>query len=151
MLFGTLALAAITTPAQSSTQHTGPIQHIGHYLNTHKELLAADALSTAGIWADVLSSIHCQRVCPQCTEEGTKIFGPHPTQGEMISAGLVESGFVITGYHLLWHYAPHHPLIRHLIWAPTAYIAVSEAYAAKTNVDTAERYQQAQQRLVNGG
>lgn len=150
MLFGAIALATIPATAQTSTHHTGPIVHIRHYVRTHKELLAADAIVAAGVWAEMASSIHCEDVSPRCLDKGP--LGPRPGHDEFIAVGFIESGVTITGYHLLWHYAPSsHPIIRHLIWIPTTYVAISEAYTIKNNVDTAERLQNARQRLMNGG
>jgi len=150
MLLSAITLAAIPTSAQTSTHHTGPIVHIGHYVRTHKELLAADAIVAAGVWAEMASSIHCEDVSPRCLDKGP--LGPRPGHDEFIAVGFIESGVTITGYHLLWHYAPRsHPIIRHLIWIPTTYVAISEAYTIKNNVDTAERLQNARQRLMNGG
>ena len=73
---------------------------VGHYIRTHKRLLAADALLMAGWAADAASSVHDQR--SGCCIEHNPILGPHPSPAATWAYAMGISSLLITGEHLIW-------------------------------------------------
>lgn len=109
-----------------------PKPHPLHYIRTHKELLAADAIFAAAIFADDGSSIPCQHAAVPCIEENG-LLGQHPSDRAFYLSGVGISAFELSMYHLLWHYAPD-KVDRHIIWFPTTAFAIYEFRNVRSNV-----------------
>lgn len=121
----------------TSSGHAGAFRNIWHYVTTHKELLANDAIEIAAWSADAASTIDVQRNCPSCVE-ANPIVGPHPSAGVVWSYAIGMAGTHTALNHLIWHYAPE-TTDRHLIWASTSIVAINELFNVHGNVTPAER------------
>jgi hypothetical protein len=113
------------------------LSHVGHYIRTHKELLAADTLMTLSLSADVGSSVHCQSVSLGCVE--TACFLPtHPNELQIEGDAAAKIISLISLNHWLFRVADRtDPPARHLIWFWTIPIAVTEFVTVRSNVATA--------------
>jgi hypothetical protein len=109
---------------------------IRHYVGTHKELLASDALIFAAWSADAVSSIQCQHAAfppdETCTE-ANNLLGAHPSELTYWGyfAGL-ETIF-ITANHLWWHRHPGSPW-HHLVWAIPIACSIDEFFNVQNNL-----------------
>jgi hypothetical protein len=123
---------------------------IRHYVGTHKELLASDALLIATLSADGLSSVHCVNLPNDICFETNRLLPNHPT--ELIFLGYftgVEAIFIIPS-HVWWHRNPDSPW-RHLLWIAPIACAIAEASVVKSNweftADNVVRLQEARARV----
>jgi hypothetical protein len=122
-----------------------PLGHFGHYIKTHKELLASDALIVASTAADAASSVHCQKVLgPGCIESSpalSKHPSPAATRGLLMGMGI---GIVALDHGVVW-LANDDPdgygYMRHFVWIPTAAIAGDEGPTVWNNVYVTEHGQ----------
>jgi hypothetical protein len=114
----------------------GPLHEVWHYIDTHKELLASDAIIIAAWSADAASTINDQHNCPTCVETNP-ILGPHPTEDAIWLYASGWSAFQTTLNHLAWHYAPD-PVLRHMVWIPTVITGINELPNVQNNVRWAE-------------
>ena len=119
---------------------------IRHYVGTHKELLASDALLIATLSADAASSIHCP--LRECVE--TNAILPNNPSGFVYwgyFTGL--EAIFITGSHLWWHRHPDSPW-RHIAWAAPISYVFYEIPNVRYNVDTDKigRLQEARARVT---
>jgi len=105
-----------------------------HYIKTHKELLASDAVIIAAWSADAGSSVNTQVRCPTCFE-ANPLLGHRPkpaaTWTVLVGTGAAE----VTASHLFWHYQPHY---RHVIWTQTAAVAIVDNFVVRSNVRLAQ-------------
>lgn len=133
LLIVTILLCALPAQAQ--------FHKVGHYIKTHKELLASDAIVALAFSADAGSSVHCQSVSLQCIETNSLV-GKHPTERQTAAWTLLAVGGIITGNHLIWHFGKQaEPGAEHLIWLDTTAIAIMETFNVRSNVQTAEKLQ----------
>lgn len=110
-----------------------PLSHVAHYVRTHKELLAYDAIVIAGPMADAASTVHCMHYSFQCQESNPDL-PLRPSNAQLyLYTGALSSGVVAVG-HLWWHFAPS-KADRHAIWWLAAPIAGAEAHQVKFNID----------------
>ena len=116
--------------------HSGTLHKMWHYISTHKELLASDAIIIAAWSADAASTINDERNCTSCIETNP-VLGPHPTNSAVWLYASGWSAFQTTLNHLAWHYAPD-PVLRHMVWIPTIITAVNEFPNVQNNVHWAE-------------
>lgn len=119
----------------ASSQHR-PLHEIWHYINTHKELLAADAVVIAAWSADAGSTINDEHNCPSCVEQNP-IVGPHPSAHVVWLYAFGMAGMQTAINNLAWHYAPD-PILRHMVWIPAIIIGTNEAATVSNNVHYAE-------------
>lgn len=132
-----LALFAVAIAAQPA--QAGPIGRAWHYVSTHKELLATDALIMAGQMADAASTVHCIHYSPYCTENNPAL-PLRPTNAQLyIDAGGIGLG-VCAIDHLLWHLAPR-AADRQIVIFAAAPIAIGDALQTKMNVDNLSDFQ----------
>jgi hypothetical protein len=115
----------------------GVFGRIQHYVGTHKELLASDALLIAALSADAVSTVKCQHLSTPDFDciEGNKLLGIHPS--ELTSWGYFTGleAVYVTASHLWWHKHPDSPW-RHITWAlPIAY-SIYEVPIVRTNLET---------------
>lgn len=80
------------------------LQQIGYYIRTHKLPLVADALDVLASAADAESTLHAQRVCPACSDQG---FWPHPTTAQIYVETMIGPALGITMNHLAYHHYAH--------------------------------------------
>ena len=122
-------IGTIPCHAQSfrSAYHEGRSGHrIWHYIKTHKELLASDAIEISAWSADAASTVYDENHCPNCVEQNS-IIGKRPS-GQAVWAYAIGAASVhATLSHLAWHYSPDSD-DRHLIWFTTGILAVTEAF-----------------------
>jgi hypothetical protein len=125
---------------------------IRHYVGTHKELLASDALLGAAFSADAVSSVKCQHQATPDFEciEGNKLLGIHPSELTYWGYFTGLETVYVAASHLWWHKHPDSPW-RHITWAlPIAY-SICEVPTVRTNLETAdgiERLREARARLA---
>jgi hypothetical protein len=146
-LFG-LLIASLPLPAGAQAvkpSRFAPLSHFGHYIETHKELLASDALIVASTAAGSASSVHCQRVLgPGCIESSpalSKHPSPAATWGLLMGMGV---GIVALEHGVVW-LANDDPdgygYMKHFVWIPTAAIAGDEGPTVWNNVYVTEHSQ----------
>jgi hypothetical protein len=132
------SLLAIPCSAQSflSAQHSRarPISRIWHYVVTHKEVLAADAIAISAWSADAASTMYDQHHCA-CVEANS-LLGKHPSERAVWSYGIGAAAVQVNLNHLIWHYAPDH-VDRHLIWFEMTPLIGLEASNVYSNVQAA--------------
>jgi hypothetical protein len=126
-----LLLLAAGIPSQAQ-----PFRRAWHYVSTHKELLAADAVIIAAWSADAASTVNVQHDCPTCVESSFLV-GSHPSAHALWLTAAAFSGGEVTLNHLLWHRAPE-PVDRHLIWVPALMVGVLETENVHGNAHTAQ-------------
>ena len=132
----------------SVSSHPRPLHEVWHYITTHKELLAADAIVIAAWSADAASTINDEHNCPSCVEQNP-IIGPHPSERAVWLYASGWSGLQTTLDHLLWHYAPD-PILRHTVWISTIMLATNEAANVSNNVHYAEAKSSSSSHLILG-
>ena len=96
-----LLLAAASTPAQApvaAVHHRGVFGHVGHYVSTHKVLLAEDAAVLGSGIAQAYASVQCQHY-PSCVEVGGAPGGRHPSAGETYAFKIGLDGLEIALNH----------------------------------------------------
>lgn len=123
----------------TSTQ-ANPLQHLVHYVKTHKELFIYDVAVTAGPMADAASTVHCIHYSPYCTESNSML-PARPSNAQLYLYGGAESTVLIAVGHLVWHFAPRAVDRQALIWLATP-VAVIDTLQVKANVDALDRLQQ---------
>lgn len=137
LVFG--LILAVPSPAQSflSAQHGKgrPLGRIWHYVVTHKEVLAADAIAVSAWSADAASTVYDQHHCV-CIETNS-LLGQHPSEGALWSYGIGMAAVHVSLNHLIWHYAPDHA-DRHLLWFEMTPLVGNEVYNVYSNVHAAE-------------
>lgn len=119
---------------------------IRHYVGTHKELLASDALLIAAFSADAASSVHCPvRGCV----ETNRILPNNPSDFVYWGYFTGLEAICITASHLWWHRHPNSPW-RHIAWAAPISYSIYEVPNVRFNVDTDKigRLQEARARLA---
>jgi len=114
----------------------GPLHKVWHYVSTHKELLAVDAIIIAAWSADAASTVHDEHNCPSCIETNS-VLGPHPSERAIWLYASGWSALQTTLNHLAWHYAPD-PVLRHIVWIPAIVTATNELSNVRNNVQAAE-------------
>lgn len=102
------------------------------YIETHKELLANDALVGMTWSAIIVSSIRCQHASVDCIEQ-SPILGPRPSDARTIVEGAALAGAQITMTHLIWHFARGDNK-EHLIWWITVPFLIGGTWDAYSNV-----------------
>jgi hypothetical protein len=119
---------------------------IQHYVGTHKELLASDALLIATLSADAASSIHCP--VQECVETNG-ILPNNPSEFVYWGYFTGLEAIYVTASHLWWHRHPDSPW-RHIAWAAPISYAIYEVPNVRFNVDTDKigRLQQARARVA---
>jgi len=124
---------------------------IRHYVGTHKELLASDALLIAALSADAISTIHCHHVLGgDCTEENG-LLPNQPTEFEVWGYFTGEEALYMAAIHLWWHRNPDSPW-RHVDWAIPIAESIYEIPNVRFNWDlgsdsNARRLQEARARV----
>jgi len=107
---------------------------IRHYLGTHKELLASDALLIAALSADAISSLRCQhRFGPDCVE-GNPLLPNHPSEFMYWGYFTGEEALYITAIHLWWHRNPSSRW-RHIDWVVPIAASIIEMPNVRDNWD----------------
>ena len=126
---------------------------IQHYVGTHRELLASDALLIGAFSADAVSSVKCQHEATpddQCIE-GNKLLGIHPSELTFWGYFTGLEAISIAASHVLWHKHPDSPW-RHISWALPIVYSICEIPTVRTNLDTSipriERLREARARLA---
>lgn len=114
----------------------GPLHEVWHYIDTHKELLASDAIIIAAWSADAASTINDEHNCPSCVETNS-VLGPRPSESAVWLYASGWSALQTTLNHLAWHYAPD-PVLRHMVWIPAVITGVNELPNVENNVRWAE-------------
>lgn len=109
-----------------------PLSHIGHYVRTHKELLAYDAIVIAGPMADSATTQHGLNSSPYWVETDP-ILPTRPTalQNFGLNVGL-SVGLVAAG-HIAWHFFPH-GYAKQMLPILAVPVAIGEAEAGHHNV-----------------
>jgi len=126
-------LLLILFASVNPSAHAGPLGHVWHYVRTHKELLAYDAVVIAGPMADAASTVHCMHYSPYCTEDNADL-PLRPTNAQAYAyAGGISIGLITVG-HLVWHFAPH-PADRQILIFIATPVAISDVIQTKANVD----------------
>ena len=95
------------------TTSANPFHAIGHYVNTHKQLLAADVIYTTATFLDAYSSGQCDGC-----RETNPLLPAHPSPGQFYTASSIGSIVGIGFNHAIWHFAPSEHA-RRAIWVPT--------------------------------
>jgi hypothetical protein len=101
-------------PIESSGR--GAFGRIRHYVGTHKELLASDALFIAALSADAFSTVRCQHMFGRDCVEENRLLPDSPSEFEVWGYFTGEEALYITAIHLWWHRNPDSPW-RHIDWA----------------------------------
>lgn len=83
---------------------TSRFQQIGYYIRTHKLPLIADTLDVLASAADAESTLHAERVCPTCSDQG---FWPHPATAQIYLETMIGPALGITMNHLAYHHYAH--------------------------------------------
>ncbi|HXN99296.1 MAG TPA: hypothetical protein VN881_09505 [Candidatus Acidoferrales bacterium] len=122
---------------------------IKHYVSTHKELLATDAIVFAALSADAISSEHCIRVPILCYETSSLL--PNYPSGLLYWGYFTgEEAIYVTAMHLWWHKHPDSPW-RHVDWAGPIGVSIFEIYNVRDNYEIAsgqsKRLQEARARV----
>jgi hypothetical protein len=137
LVFG--SILAAPSPAQSflSAQHerARPLGRIWHYIVTHKEVLAADAIAVSAWSADTASTVYDQHHCV-CIDTNS-LSGTHPSDGAVWSYGIGAAALHVSVNHLIWHYAPERA-DRHLIWFEMTPLIGNEVFNIDSNVQAAD-------------
>ncbi|HKQ88761.1 MAG TPA: hypothetical protein VJS43_18540 [Candidatus Acidoferrales bacterium] len=132
-------ILAVPSPAQSflSAQHerARPLGRIWHYIVTHKEVLAADAIAVSAWSADAASTVYDQHHCA-CIETNS-LLGKHPSEGAIWTYGIGGAAVQVSLNHLIWHYAPDHA-DRHLMWFELTPLVGNEVFNVYSNVQAAD-------------
>lgn len=116
-----------------------PLSHAAHYVRTHKELLAYDAIVYAAPAADAASTVHCMHYSTYCTESNPQL-PLRPSNAQLyLYQGALSSGLILAG-HLLWHFAPHKQAAQMLPFAAIP-VAIGSGMQTKTNVDSLDLLQ----------
>lgn len=123
---------------------------IRHYIGTHKELLASDALLVAALSADAISSLHCIHLPREVCYETDPLFPSYPS--ELFYWGVYggEEAAYITASHLWWHKHPDSPW-RHIVWAVPIASSIWEIPNVQSNLAQAaegERLREARARVT---
>lgn len=130
----------------------GLLRRFGHYCKTHKELLLMDSVVLLPVAAEAASTVHCLHVSPSCNESN-ELLGRRPSTGAVWGLALGYSAGIITANHLAWRALNDPetwPRWRHLPFAWDTFAAVKSSFAAKHNVDFAEKLQsEARKRLMS--
>jgi hypothetical protein len=118
---------------------------IRHYVGTHKELLASDALLVSALSADAASSVHCP--VQGCVEKN-RILPNNPSEFVYWGYFTGLEAIYITASHLWWHRHPNSPW-RHIAWAaPISYSIYEESNVRlNLNPDKIGRLQEARARV----
>jgi len=127
--------------AQESPVRPSVPGRIVHYVKTHKELLASDALLLAATSADAASSVHCQHVLGKGCYETNPLLGTHPSAAVTWGYLMGLSSVAVAGDHGVTYLANHDPdrsYVRHLVWFGTIAVDVSEIPNVLGNVRIAE-------------
>jgi len=133
-----LILAIAVFVFVSAPVSANPIGKAWHWVDTHKELLAANALVVASFSADAASTRYTEAHCPRCIETNPLLPG-RPSSAEVWGVSAGYSVTVVTLNSLAWHYAPN-KTIRHIVWYFTAPVVANEAvYTIPNNVRAAGR------------
>jgi hypothetical protein len=132
---GTAAKAGRNAFISVNSRESGRTQRLWHYIVTHKEVLAGDAIAASAWSADAASTLYDTHHC-LCVEQNP-LLGPHPSERAILSYGIGAAAVQITLNHLIWHYAPEH-LDRHLIWFEMAPLIGAEAQNVYSNVKAAD-------------
>lgn len=119
----------------AGSSKTGPLWHLWHYIGTHKELLAADAVVVAAWSADASSTVYDEHHCV-CVEQNA-LLGKNPSAGAVWSYAIGAAGAQVGVNHLVWHYAPDHS-DQHLLWFVMAPLVGMEASNIYSNVQAAD-------------
>jgi hypothetical protein len=121
--------------------------HVMRYIQSHKELIASDAIIFAALSADAASSVHCQSISVSCTEQNP-FLNRRPSAPATWSFAMGYAGSVIAADHALWHITRNDKFTGHLIWLSSLPIGIIETLNVKSNVNTAEGLQNARNRLT---
>jgi hypothetical protein len=121
--------------------------HPMRYIQSHKELIASDAIIFAALSADAASSVHCQSISVSCAEQNP-FLNRRPSIPATWSFAMGYAGSVIAADHALWHITRNDKFTSHLIWLSSLPIGVIETLNVKSNVNTAEGLQNARNRLT---
>jgi hypothetical protein len=134
------AIAVLPCKAQQarSPRHIASVaRHVWHYADTHKEVLASDAVLFASWSAYSASTIYEENHCPTCIEANS-IFGTRPSE-HAVWRGAIGVASAESALNLLaWRHAPNRD-VRHAIWMPTIPVAVTAAFVSHEKVLTGER------------
>jgi hypothetical protein len=126
---------------------------IQHYVGTHKELLASDALLIAAFSADAVSSVKCHHDATPDFEciEGNKLLGIDPSELTYWGYFTGLEAIYIAASHLWWHKHPDSPW-RHISWALPIVYSICEVPTVRTNLETSpdkgQRLREARARLA---
>jgi len=109
-----------------------------HYIKTHKELLASDALLLAASAADAASSVHCQDVLHEGCIETSPALSAHPSPASSWGLSMGVASALVALDHAAVRLANDDPdeygPIRHLVWFTSVPIAVFKGAATWNNV-----------------
>jgi hypothetical protein len=100
---------------------------IRHYVGTHKELLASDAVIFAALSADAITSVRCQHVYKVDCAESSRFLPNHPSEFEYWGYLGGQGAVYISSTHLWWHKHPDSPW-RHIVWAGPIAVSIYEAF-----------------------
>lgn len=133
------SILAIPSPAQSflsaRRERARLLGRVWHYIVTHKEVLAADAIAVSAWSADAASTVYDQHHCV-CIETNP-LLGKHPSGGAIWSYGIGGAALQVSLNHVIWHYAPDHA-DRHLIWFEMTPLIGEEVFNVYSNVQAAD-------------
>jgi hypothetical protein len=124
---------------------------IRHYVGTHRELLASDALLIAALSADAISSVHCVNLPNGICYEGNTLLPDHPSGLIFVGYFTGVEAIFITASHVWWHRNPESPW-RHLAWVAPIVYSIYEIPIVESNwefaADKVGRLREARARLA---
>ena len=134
------AAALLVLAAVASVASADNLAHKAwHYVTTHTELLASQALVIAGQMADAGSTVHCMHYSPYCTEDNPALpLRPSNAQLYGYAGGLGVGACAVE--QLVWHFAPHAADKQVIVWL-AAPLVIGDAMQAKMNVDSLSTFQ----------
>jgi hypothetical protein len=108
---------------------------IRHYVGTHKELLASDAVIFAALSADAITSVRCQHLYTLDCVESNRFLPNHPS--EFVYWGYLagQEAVYISSTHFWWHKHPHSPW-RHVAWAAPIAVSIYETFNLVSTYET---------------
>jgi hypothetical protein len=127
---------ALDARTRMENRPQGLFGRIHHYVGTHKELLASDALFVVAASADTISSVHCAHVPRGNCFETNPLLPNYPSElGYWSFTSGVEAVY-ITAIHLWTHRHPDSPW-RHFNWSVPVAASIYEIINVKDNYQIA--------------
>lgn len=136
--FFVLLLAALPSFAGAQLEKSRSFPHVGHYIKTHKELLASDALLLAASAADAASSVHCQDVLRKGCIETSPALSAHPSAAASWGLSMGLASALVALDHGAVRLANDDPdqygSMRHFVWFTSVPMAGFKGAATWNNV-----------------